>query len=117
MTLLPPNTRVHLAVGYTDMRKGIDGLSMLVQEALGQDPFSGHLFVFHGRAANLLKIICWDGTGFCLFTKRLEQGAFLWPSNANPGGAVAMTSQQLASLIDGIDWRAPEQRWRPAVAG
>ena len=74
MTLLPPGVKVHLAFGYTDMRKGIDGLAMLVQGLLRQDPFSGHLFLFRGRKANLLKIVFWDGTGLCLFTKRLEQG-------------------------------------------
>jgi transposase len=66
MTLLPPGVKVHLAFGYTDMRKGIDGLAMLVQGVLRQDPFSGHLFVFRGRKANLLKIVFWDGTGLCL---------------------------------------------------
>jgi len=70
--LLPPNTKVHLAFGFIDMRKGIDGLAMLVQGVLGQDPFSGHLFVFRGRKANLIKIVFWDGSGLCLFTKRLE---------------------------------------------
>ena len=99
------------------MRKGIDGLAMLVQEVLRQDPFTGHLFVFRGRKANLLKIVFWNGTGLCLFTKRLEQGVFLWPSNVEPGGTLPMNSAQLSNLIDGVDWRAPEQRWRPAVAG
>ena len=78
-SLLPPNVKVHLALGYIDMRKGIDGLAMLVQGVLDQDPFTGHLFVFRGRSrAKLIKIIYWDGTGFCLFTKRLEHGVFLW---------------------------------------
>ena len=77
MTLLPPGVKVHLALGFTDMRKGIDGLAMLVQGVLRQDPFSGHLFVFRGRKASLIKIVFWDGTGLCLFTKRLEQGVFL----------------------------------------
>jgi transposase len=63
MTLLPPGVKVHLAFGYTDMRKGIDGLAMLVQGMLRQDPFSGHLFVFRGRKANLLKIVFWDQLG------------------------------------------------------
>ena len=58
---------MHLAFGYTDMRKGIDGLAMLVQSLLRQDPFSGHLFLFRGRKANLIKIVFWDGTGLCLF--------------------------------------------------
>jgi len=60
MTLLPRGLKVHLALGYTDMRKGIDGLAMLVQGVLRQDPFSGHLFVFRGRKANLIKIVFWD---------------------------------------------------------
>lgn len=86
MRLLLPGVKVHLAVGYVDMRKGIDGLAMLVQGALRQDPFSGHLFVFPGRSrANLIKIVFWDGTGLCLFTKRLEYGALLWPPNAEAG--------------------------------
>ena len=63
MMLLPPGVKVHLAFGYTDMRKGIDGLAMLVQGVLRQNPFSGHLFVFRGRKANLIKIVFWDGTG------------------------------------------------------
>lgn len=117
-TLLPPNVKVHLALGYIDMRKGIDGLAMLVQGVLHQDPFTGHLFVFRGRTrANLIKIIYWDGTGFCLFTKRLEHGFFLWPPNLNAGETLSLTSAQLSLLIEGVDWRAPEQRWRPAIAG
>jgi transposase len=70
-----------------------------------------------GRKANLIKVVFWDGTGLCLFTKRLEHGVFLWPSNVEPGGTLSLTSAQLSNLIDGVDWRAPEQRWRPAVAG
>ncbi len=63
---------MHIALGITDMCKGLDGLAMLVQGVLEQDPFSGHLFAFRGRKANLIKIVFWDGTGLCLFTKRLE---------------------------------------------
>jgi transposase len=117
MTLLPRGVKVHLALGHTDMRKGIDGLAMLVQAGLHQDPFSGHLFVFRGRKANLIKIVYWDGTGLCLFTKRLEQGVFLWPPDVEPGETLALSPEQLSMLIDGVDWRAPERRWRPAVAG
>jgi transposase len=67
--------------------------------------------------ANLIKIIYWDGTGFCLFTKRLEHGVFLWPPSIEPGETLSLTSAQLSLLIEGVDWRAPEQRWRPALAG
>ena len=101
MTLLPRGVKVHLALGYTDMRKGIDGLAMLVQAVLHEDPFSGHLFVFRGRKANLIKIVYWDGTGLCLFTKRLEQGIFLWPPNVDPGETLTLSSEQLSMLIDG----------------
>jgi transposase len=117
MTLLPAGVKVHLAFGYTDMRKGIDGLAMLVQRVLQLDPFAGHLFVFRGRKANLIKIVFWDGTGLCLFTKRLEHGVFLWPSNIESGATLKLSSAQLSMLIDGVDWRAPEQQWRPAAAG
>src|ERR1700688_1574875 len=116
MTLLPRGVKVHLAFGFIDMRKGIDGLAMLVQGVLRQDPFSGHLFLVRGRKANLIRIVDSDCTRLCLFTKRLEHGVFLWPSN-EPGGTLMLTSAQLSMLIDGVDWRAPERQWRPAVAG
>jgi transposase len=70
-----------------------------------------------GVAPNLIKIIYWDGTGFCLFTKRLEHGVFLWPPSVKPDETLSLTSAQLSLLIEGVDWRAPEQRWRPALAG
>ena len=117
MMLVPAGVRVHVALGITDMRKGLDGLTMLVQEVLAQDPFSGHLFAFRGRKANLVKIVFWDGSGLCLFTKRLDQGGFVWPQADEPGGQVVLSSAQLSLLIEGIDWRAPERSWRPAVAG
>ncbi|MEI6204921.1 MAG: IS66 family insertion sequence element accessory protein TnpB [Enhydrobacter sp.] len=117
MSLLPSGVKIHLALGVTDMRKGLDGLAMLVQGVLRQDPFSGHLFLFRGRKAELLKIIWWDGTGLCLFTKRLEQSRFFWPVADEATGSVTLTSQQLSMLIEGIDWRLPERTWRPAVAG
>jgi transposase len=74
MIVVPAGVKVHLALGYTDMRKGLDGLATLIQEHLKKDPFSGHLFVFRGKKASLLKILFWDGTGLCLFTKRIDRG-------------------------------------------
>src|SRR5258708_20987084 len=85
MTLLPRGVKVHLAFGFIDMRKGIDGLAMLVQGVLQQDPFSGHLFVFRDRKTNLITIVYWEGTGLCLFTKRLDHRGSLCPSNVQPG--------------------------------
>ena len=116
---LPAGTRVWLAAGQTDMRKGFDGLAALAQSALTQDPFSGHLFVFRGKRGDLLKILYWDGQGFCLFAKRLEKGRFIWPMTKE--GAVTLTSAQLSMLLEGIDWRAPlrtgTRPGQPTVAG
>jgi transposase len=115
MIPVPASTKVWIASGVTDMRKGFNGLSILAQDALEQDPFSGHLFVFRGRRGDLVKIIWWDGQGACLFSKRLERGRFVWPSPVK--GKVAVTSAQLAMLLEGIDWRAPVRTWRPLKAG
>ena len=68
MMVVPAGVRVQLALGYTDMRKGMDGLAALVQELLKRDPFSGHLFAFRGKRASILKVLFWDGNGLCLFT-------------------------------------------------
>ena len=73
--------------------------------------------MFRGRKADLLKILFWDGTGLCLFTKRLEQSRFFWPVVDEATGSVMLTTAQLSMLIEGIDWRSPERRWRPAAAG
>src|SRR5512134_703053 len=88
----PSGVKVHIACGVTDMRKGIDGLATLVQEVLLHDPFSGHLFAFRGGTANLIKILYWDGTGLCLFTKRLEHRIFEWPTVGGTGNTVSLTS-------------------------
>jgi len=111
----PPNVRVWLACGHTDMRRGFDGLSSQVQQQLGQDPFSGHLFVFRGRRGDLLKVLSWDGQGLCLFAKRLEKGRFTWPQAKD--GTVSLTSAQLSMLLEGIDWRMAARSWRPEMTG
>src|SRR5436853_5169449 len=79
MNGLPAGTRVWLAAGTTDMRKGFDSLAAQAQTVLGQDPFSGHVFCFRGRRGDLVKLLWWDGDGLCLFAKRLERGRFVWP--------------------------------------
>jgi transposase len=108
-------TRVWLAAGATDMRRGLDGLARQVQQVLGQDPFSGHLFVFRGRRGDLLKVLFWDGQGLCLFAKRLERGRFVWPQAKD--GVVTLTPAQLSMLLEGIDWRMPARTWQPEMAG
>ena len=115
MIPVPAMTRVWLAAGVTDMRKGFNGLAALAQDVLKQDPFSGHLFVFRGRRGDLLKVIWFDGQGACLFSKRLEKGRFVWPSATT--GKVTLTPAQLSMLLEGIDWRAPQRTWRPLTAG
>jgi transposase len=111
----PPGVPVWLAAGVTDMRKGFDGLTALVEQQLGQDPFNGQLFVFRGRRGDLVKILSWDGQGLCLYAKRMEKGRFVWPQAKD--GAVSLTAAQLSMLLEGIDWRMPVRSWRPEMAG
>ncbi len=115
MIPVPAQTRVWLAAGVTDMRKGFAGLSALAEQVLQQDPYSGHLFVFRGRRGDLIKVIWFDGQGSCLFSKRLERGRFVWPSARE--GKLTLSSAQLSMLLEGIDWRAPERTWRPLTSG
>ena len=115
MIPVPGGVRVWLATGHTDMRKGFAGLALQVQEVLRRDPHCGHLFVFRGKRGDLVKVIWHDGQGACLFSKRLERGRFLWPSPAD--GVVTITPAQLGYLLEGIDWRHPQQAWRPGASG
>jgi transposase len=107
--------RVWLAVGRTDMRRGMNGLALQVQEALKRDPHAGDLYVFRGRGGDLVKIIWHDGLGMSLYAKRLEKGRFIWPSPAD--GVVAISAAQLAYMLEGIDWRNPQSIFRPKQAG
>ena len=115
MIPVPSNTRVWLAAGVTDMRRGFATLAAQAEQTLEQDPFTGHMFVFRGRRGDLIKVIWWDGQGACLFSKRLENGKFVWP--AVKDGKIALTPAQLAMLLEGIDWRLPQRTWRPLKAG
>ncbi|MBV5288158.1 IS66 family insertion sequence element accessory protein TnpB [Methyloversatilis sp. XJ19-13] len=111
--LIPSGTRIWLAAGATDMRRGFDGLAALVQQRLGADPFSGHLFIFRGRRGDRVKLLWWDGDGMCLLSKRLERGRFVWPQAAD--GSVHLSAAQLSMLLEGIDWRTP-RRTAPELA-
>jgi transposase len=113
MNGLPAGTRVWLAAGATDMRKGFDSLAAQAQTVLGQDPFSGHVFCFRGRRGDLVKLLWWDGDGLCLFAKRLERGRFVWPARrggrggAEPGAAVdAARGDRLADAAANLAARA-----------
>ena len=116
MIALSPALRVYLACGVTDMRKGMVGLAMLVQQSLAEDPFGGAVFAFRGRRAGLIKLIWHDGVGLCMLTKRLEHGQFAWPS-ATTTGRISLSPAQLVALLDGCEWRAPVPRRRPELAG
>ena len=111
---LPAGTRIWLVAGVTDMRRGMDGLAALVQGGLGENPFSGHLFIFRGRRGHLMKLLWWDGDGLCLFAKRLERGRFIWPQATD--GSIHLSAAQLSMLLEGIDWRRPVRTWNPERA-
>lgn len=103
MLQIAPGVKVYLACKPVDMRRGLNGLSADVAQILHADPFSGAVFVFRGKRGDYAKILTWDGSGLCLFAKRLEKGKFVWPPIVD--GALQLTAAQLALLIEGIDWR------------
>jgi transposase len=105
MIPMPAGMRIWVACGTTDMRRGFDGLAMMVQNVLKKSPYCGHMFVFRGKRADRIKILWWDGTGLCLYAKRLERGRFVWPLTRE--GAAVLTPAQLSMLCEGIDWRVP----------
>jgi transposase len=110
-----PGARIYLACGYTDMRKGMVGLAMLVQQVLGADPFDGAIYAFRGRRGGLIKVLWHDGIGLCLLSKRLERGYFVWPMTAS--GTISLSVGQLAALLEGCEWRAPVSSRRPELVG
>ena len=96
------------------MRKGMNGLALQVQEALGRDPHAGDLYVFRGARGDLIKIIWHDGIGMSLYSKRLERGRFIWPRTES--GTVSLSRAQLSMLLEAIDWRQVERTWQPEAA-
>ena len=114
MIQIPTGTKIWIAAGVTDMRRGFDGLSAQVQTILQQQPFSGHVFVFRGRRGDIVKSLWWDGDGLSLIAKRLERGRCIWPKAES--GSVHLTRAQLSMLLEGIDWRRVERTWTPEVA-
>jgi transposase len=115
MIAAPPGVRVYLACGTTDMRRGMAGLAMQVQQTLEQTPFDGTVFAFRGKRAGLIKVLWHDGIGLCMLTKRLERGHFIWPMTGT--GAISLTASQLATLLEGCEWRAQAASLRPKLAG
>ena len=105
-------TRVFVATGATGMRIGFDGLFGLVRDTLGEDPLSGHLFVFANRGRTRIKILVWDGSGLWVCAKRLERGRFAWPQAGEGCNQVPMRGEELTMLLSGIDLRqATARKW------
>lgn len=113
---MSPNIRVYLATGHTDMRKGINGLSTLATNIVTENLEQGALFVFRGKKADRIKILWWDGQGYCLYYKCLGRGKFTWPSGQDMS-SVSITKAQLSMLLEGIDWRLPIWSNRPIYDG
>jgi len=120
MIAMPAGVRVWLANGHTDMRRGMGGLALQVQQALHRDPHAGDLYVFRGRRGDLVKILWHDDTGMSLYAKRLDQGRFTWPSTQpTPDGtaSITLTPAQLSMLLEGLEWRTLVRSRQPMLAG
>jgi len=104
--------RILVASHPVDFRNGLDGLAAMVQQALHENPFAGDIFVFRAKRADRVKILYWDGSGLCLFHKRLEQGRFAWPAVRD--GAIRLSAGQLGLLLEGLEWS--RVRPRPVIA-
>jgi transposase len=94
--------RIFIKPGFTDMRKQINGLAVLVEEEMRRDPLNGHLYLFCGKSRRRLKALYWDRTGFCLWLKRLEEDRFPWPMNDEESRE--LTRGELDMLLDGINF-------------
>jgi len=103
-------TKIYVAVEAVDMRKGFDGLYGLVRDQLGQDPLSGHLFLFSNRTRTRLKALVWDGSGLWVCAKRLEKGRFRWPAASEQQRSVTMRTEEWAMLVNGLDLKQTQQR-------
>jgi transposase len=117
MNLPAAGVRIMVASRPVDFRNGLDGLAAMVQQSLHESPFAGDLFVFRAKRADRVKILYWDGTGLCLFHKRLEKGRFVWPPIVD--GAIRLSAGQLGLLLEGLEWSRvrPKPVIAPVLAG
>jgi transposase len=115
MLTFPAGVRLYLATTPTDLRKSFDGLSTLVQGELGMSPLSGDLFIFLNRRATQVRILFWDRDGYCVLSKRLEQGTFRRIRTADGHGGVEIDAGELAMLLEGIDAKVVKRRKRYKV--
>jgi len=117
MLSLAAGTRIFVAKGATDMRKGFDGLQGLITGVLEQDPLSGHLFLFVNRRRDKLKILYWDGDGLAIWYRRLERGTFQLPTITDDQKSVEIKSDELMMLLRGIDLTHVKRRKRYSLTG
>ena len=102
MIPIPSSGRVWIATGHTDMRRGMQGLALQVQEGLKRNPHGGDLYIFRGRRGDLAKILWHDGIGLSLYAKRLDRGKFIWPSAS--GGVVSISPAQMAYMLEVVSY-------------
>ena len=107
---LGPATRIYVALGATDLRKGFDGLYGIVRDRLGLEVRSGHLFLFANARRNRLKILYWDGSGLWSCAKRLERGRFSWPVAEDQSNQVRLSHEELSLLLGGIDLKGTRRK-------
>jgi len=109
------NMKIYLCTGHTDMRKGMNGLS-IIAATLTKGGLNNAIFVFRGKKADRIKILWWDGQGYCLFYKCFDRGKFIWP-NSSDMASIGITRAQLSMLVEGIDWRNPKWSKAPKYGG
>ena len=113
-----PATKIYLAAGATDMRKGFDGLYALVRDRLELEPLSGHIFLFSNAQRNRMKLIYWDGSGLWVCAKRLERGCFRWPRAEAGQTKIVLSHEEMALLVGGIDLAGSWRRaWFRKIVG
>jgi transposase len=115
MLSLPPSIRIFLCAEVADMRRGFDGLAAMTHEIVGEDPMSGHLFVFRNRRRDRVKILYWDRDGYALWYKRLEKGTFRFPSvTSRRSRRIEVKASDLMMLLDGVDLMSVRRQRRYA---
>ena len=110
MLNLPLPVKIFWYLPPTDMRKSFDGLAAIVQEQLGQDPLSGHLFIFASRRRDRLKLLYFERGGYAIWYKRLEEGTFALPKPSSEGGGVRLSAEELSWILSGVDLSAPRRK-------
>lgn len=115
--MIPARVSIFVAAEAVDLRRSFDGLAAVVKDVLRHDPLSGALFLFFNRAADRVKVLWWDRSGYCILYKRLERGTFRVPRSMTPGAtSVTVEASELAKILEGIDLPPAKRRARGVVA-